>query len=208
LAIAYWLLTNETMTKQEKREAEQLRDAALIQQHRDGDAKAFDQLEKLYKTPLYWYSYKKLGNRQDAEDAAQEVFIRAVEAIANGNYKENVPFGGWLYTTARNYIEHIQKKKKPTIKNVEELPEVMMEETESKEEIKEKRKRVRSLFKGLSLSEAKLMLLRYWHKLKWKEIAKRLKITEKYASGLHSKIIKKFQKKAGENIFLKNGGIF
>ena len=131
-----------------------------------------------------------------------------VEAINNGNYREEMHFGGWLHTTARNYIEHIQKKKKPTIKNVEELPEVMMEETESKEEIKEKRKRVRSLFKGLSLSEAKLMLLRYWHKLKWKEIAKRLKITEKYASGLHSKIIKKFQKKAGENIFLKNGGIF
>ena len=54
-----------------------LEDRVLVQQAQQGDKGAFAQIVERYQTPVYNLAYRMLGNPNDAEDAAQETFLRA-----------------------------------------------------------------------------------------------------------------------------------
>ena len=68
-----------------------------------GDEGAFAQLYEEHFDRIYRYVYLRLGNRTEAEDLTQEIFVRALEAI--GSYKwRNVPFTSWLFRIAHNQV--------------------------------------------------------------------------------------------------------
>jgi RNA polymerase sigma-70 factor (ECF subfamily) len=75
-----------------------------------GDRLAFAELVELYKDKLYNLGYRMLGNPQEAEDVAQEAFLRA---YANLNkYDAKHKFSTWIYRIATNLcIDRIRKKK-------------------------------------------------------------------------------------------------
>ena len=52
-------------------------DTTWVQRARAGDHSAFSSLVETYQTPVYNLAYRLLGNQLEAEDAAQEAFIRA-----------------------------------------------------------------------------------------------------------------------------------
>jgi RNA polymerase sigma-70 factor, ECF subfamily len=81
-----------------------------IKQIRKGDQNAFAEIVELYKDKVFQISFRMLGNRQEAEDIAQEAFIRAYVNI--NNYDINRKFSTWLYRIATNLsIDRIRKKK-------------------------------------------------------------------------------------------------
>jgi RNA polymerase sigma-70 factor (ECF subfamily) len=81
-----------------------------IKQVLKGDQNAFGEIVEIYKDKVFQLAYRMLGNRHEAEDIAQEAFIRAYVNIQS--YNINLKFSTWLYRIATNLcIDRIRKKK-------------------------------------------------------------------------------------------------
>lgn len=81
-----------------------------IKQVIKGDQNAFSEIIEIYKDKVYQLCYRMLGNQHEAEDIAQEAFIRAYVNIHTFNQK--LKFSTWLYRIATNLsIDRIRKKK-------------------------------------------------------------------------------------------------
>ncbi len=81
-----------------------------IKQVLKGDQNAYSDIVNLYQHKLYQICYRMLGNKQEAEDIAQEAFVRAY--INLHSYDQKRKFSTWLYRIATNLcIDRIRKKK-------------------------------------------------------------------------------------------------
>ncbi|UQZ48260.1 RNA polymerase sigma factor SigW [Bacillus sp. PK3-037] len=81
-----------------------------IKQVKKGDQNAFADIVDIYKDKIYQLCYRMLGNVHEAEDIAQEAFIRAYVNI--DSFDINRKFSTWLYRIATNLtIDRIRKKK-------------------------------------------------------------------------------------------------
>ncbi|KKB36575.1 RNA polymerase sigma factor SigW [Bacillus thermotolerans] len=81
-----------------------------IKQVLKGDQNAFGEIVELYKDKVYQICYRMLWNQHEAEDAAQETFIKAFINIHT--YDTTKKFTTWLYRIATNLcIDRIRKKK-------------------------------------------------------------------------------------------------
>ncbi|MCA0170899.1 RNA polymerase sigma factor SigW [Bacillus sp. RAR_GA_16] len=83
----------------------------IVLKVRKGDHNAFGELVELYKDRVFALTYRMLGNRQEAEDVAQEAFIRAYTNI--DRYQIDRKFSTWLYRIATNLSIDRMRKKKP-----------------------------------------------------------------------------------------------
>ncbi len=70
-------------------------DAAAVERVRRGDADAFAEIVRRHYGACLRYAERLLGDRADAEDAVQETFIRAYDAL--GRYEERSRFRAWLF---------------------------------------------------------------------------------------------------------------
>ncbi len=73
---------------------------ACVEQMEQGKPEAFDRLVEYYSARIYAHLYRMVRNREEAEDATQETFIRAYRKIAS--YDRARPFRNWLYAIATN----------------------------------------------------------------------------------------------------------
>ncbi|PPA71117.1 RNA polymerase sigma factor SigW [Jeotgalibacillus proteolyticus] len=81
-----------------------------IKQVLKGDQQAFGEIVELYKDRVFHVCYRMLGNRHEAEDMAQEAFLRAYTNIHK--FDVDRKFSTWLYRIATNLcIDRIRKKK-------------------------------------------------------------------------------------------------
>jgi RNA polymerase sigma-70 factor (ECF subfamily) len=88
-------------------------DATLVALVLAGDQSAFAELVDRYHGEVYYLALRQLRQREDAEDLAQEAFLRAYRALAQ--YDPTRPFGAWLYAiTARLCIDaHRRRRVRP-----------------------------------------------------------------------------------------------
>ncbi len=81
-----------------------------IKQVLKGDQDAYAEVVEIYGEKVFQICYRMLGNRHEAEDIAQEAFLRAYVNIHSFNI--NLKFSSWLYRIATNLcIDRIRKKK-------------------------------------------------------------------------------------------------
>lgn len=106
----------------EKRKANE-RDVALMLRVKTGDMDAFEQLIEIYQGPVIGTVAKMLGGASEAEDIAQQVFVRVWKSAAR--YEPQAKFTTWLFTITRNLVfnETRRRKRKPTV-SVEKREEV------------------------------------------------------------------------------------
>lgn len=85
---------------------------ARAQQH---DEAAFAQLYEKYFDKIYRYISMKIGDRFEAEDMTQQVFLKALKSISSFKWQD-VPFSAWLYRIAHNEIvDYLRRKtRRPT----------------------------------------------------------------------------------------------
>ena len=80
----------------------------LIKRAQRGDAKPFEILVNMYQNRVFGLCVKLTGNRDDAEDLAQEVFIKAYHAL--DGFRLEADFGTWLHRIAVNMYLNMKKK--------------------------------------------------------------------------------------------------
>ncbi|MCC7261043.1 MAG: RNA polymerase sigma factor [Candidatus Latescibacteria bacterium] len=75
-------------------------DVQLIQQHLQGDPQATRALIERHQDLVYNLARRLLGDAEEARDAAQETFLRALESLAG--FRGDCTFSTWLYRSAAN----------------------------------------------------------------------------------------------------------
>lgn len=84
----------------------------LVQSARKGNKEAFAQLYELHFDKIYRYVILRVGNKAEAEDMTQQVFVKAFESINSFRWK-GIPFSAWLFRIAHNLVvDYLRKAKK------------------------------------------------------------------------------------------------
>ncbi len=81
-------------------QGERQSEEVLVQKAKRGDIQAFDELIERYYQRIYRLAFQMLGNREDAADATQEIFVKAFEQIRH--FRGASSFFTWLYRIAVN----------------------------------------------------------------------------------------------------------
>lgn len=83
---------------------------------------AFAALYQQYFDPLYRYCYARLGSQEQAEDATQQIFVRALDAF--GRYQETGRVREWLFVIAHNVVTNEATRQTAVwLEMVEETPD-------------------------------------------------------------------------------------
>jgi len=82
----------------------------LVHQARRGDLKAYDELVQRYQQRIYATIYHMTANHEDANDLAQDSFIKAFQALKS--FKGGSSFYTWLYRIAVNKTINFLKQRK------------------------------------------------------------------------------------------------
>jgi len=93
-------------------------DAELVRRVRKGDEIAFGLLVERYQRPAYAVALSVTGRHEDAEDAAQESFLVALDRLEECRSPER--FGGWLMTIVRNRSKNLVRRE--SLRETDELP--------------------------------------------------------------------------------------
>ena len=85
-------------------------ESELVRRTRRGDLQAYDDLVKRYQERIYATIYHMTSNHEDANDLAQESFIKAFQALKS--FKGGSTFYTWLYRIAVNKTINFLKQRK------------------------------------------------------------------------------------------------
>ncbi|NMS89347.1 RNA polymerase sigma factor [Clostridioides difficile] len=140
-------------------------DARIISKIKAGEKELFDTLIKKYYDSIYCYCYRHVDNQMTAQDLTQDVFITVIKNISD--YKHYGKFENYLYVIAKNKCKDLWKKKQPIyLESLDkEISKQELVDVENKIFVKE------ALIK-LPETEFEVIILRYYHDLKFKDIAK------------------------------------
>lgn len=92
------------------REQDDAQDLIAIQNTLQGNQDAFAIIVEKYSSQLYSLAYRMLGNDEEAEEAVQEIFLKAYKSLAR--FRLGNRFHPWLYTIALNYLRSSLRKKR------------------------------------------------------------------------------------------------
>ncbi|WP_456387634.1 RNA polymerase sigma factor [Desulfolithobacter sp.] len=163
----------------------------LMVLYQEGDMEAFNCLYDRYKSLVYGYLRKRLGNRAEVDEVFQDVFLRLHHS--RSRYKSEFPFEPWLYAVLRNsLIDHYRKKEKQyhdvSLDELEVLPTVL--------QVEDKHNLDGLLPENVDLSKKQrhAIELRYGEDFSFEDIAKTLGTTSSNARQLVSRALKRLRK--------------
>jgi len=153
-------------------------DEELVEHCLGGDKNSYAQLVERHKRMVFNVAYRILGNTEDAEDAAQEVFLRAYLALPR--FRKKSKFSTWLYSIVSNVCITKKKKKDKYANFIEasmQSDSQMENASDNPEGILEKREfadRVQQLVASLPARYSIIITLRYFREFSYDEIAETL----------------------------------
>ena len=157
-------------------------DSLWVEQTLAGDQEAFGELVLRYERDVFNLTYRMLSNRGEAEDAAQETFLRAYANL--DRYDPARSFKTWLLSIASNHcIDRIRRRRLTWLSLEEPLPPhpALTSDTPGPEEATldaERSAAVQALLDELSGDYRVAVVLRYWYDYSYAEIAEMLGTTE------------------------------
>jgi len=151
-------------------------EGGLIEASRKGDLDAFDRLVAAQQDRIFHAAYRITGNAEDAQDAAQETFVKAFRALAR--YRHEAAFGTWLHRIAVNAALDIVRRR--PLAPPSSLDEVVLPATahnpDREAERHEIQRRVHQALQRLSPDHRVIVVLRDLQGLAYEEIALALRI--------------------------------
>ena len=151
-----------------------------IQRALAGDQEAFACLVRAYQTAVYNLAYRMLGNEAEAEDAAQETFLKAYTRL--NTYDSERKFSSWLLAIASHHcIDRLRQRRFAL--SLDELPpwRWLSSSSSRPEEVvirSQERDEVHQLLDQLPPHYRAAVILHYWHDLSYQEIAEVTETTE------------------------------
>jgi len=158
----------------------QEQESEIIKLIQMGDRNSYALLVDRYKGAIFNLAYRMTGNYQDANDVAQEAFVRAYENLKRFDRKRR--FFPWLYTIALNLIRNHLKKNRPFLV---ETPEAFSQDQgqdgkDSPEQAVVKQQEMDRLafcLQKLPLDLREAVVLRYYQELPFEDIAQIMDIS-------------------------------
>jgi RNA polymerase sigma factor (sigma-70 family) len=169
----------------------ELSDQELVQAFLDGDESCVETLINRHRTKVYTYILLTIKNQSLAEDLFQETFIKVIQSLRRGKYKDNGRFLSWVIRIAHNLIiDHFRKEKQLNsisnddtevdLFNSKKLAEDNIEEFLVSDQI---RKDLRRLINELPNDQREVVLLRHFGGLSFKEISEHTGVSINTALG-------------------------
>lgn len=153
-----------------------------LEQARQGDKEAFGRLIEAYQSPVFNLAYRMLGNADEAEQAAQEAFIRAWTRL--DSYDPAHKFSTWLLSITSNYCIDLLRKRRAQLLSLDgplpAHPALMSERSDGPEAQaadNEREEMVQTLLKSLPTDYREAVVLRYWYDMSYDEIAEVMETT-------------------------------
>jgi RNA polymerase sigma-70 factor (ECF subfamily) len=153
-------------------------DQELVRRYISGQQTALEKLVRRHKNRVFAYILMVVKDKVLAEDLFQDTFIKVINTIRTGQYKEEGKFIQWVMRIAHNLIiDHFRKAKRiPVIENNDEynifnkvrIPVESIEEMMITEQI---HKDVKKLIEYLPQEQKEVLLMRHYSDMSFKEIA-------------------------------------
>lgn len=153
----------------------ELSDAELVALARSGDQDAFGELVRRYQRPAYSVAFSVVGNHQDAEDAAQEAFLTALQRL--DDCRNPARFGAWFLSIVRNRARNLVRRE--SLRSGDPIPESAQSSEPSPAkaaQLADLRSRLEEALQTLPEVQREIVLLHDWEGWKHDEIAERLGI--------------------------------
>ena len=157
-------------------------EAEIVARVLNGDRQAYALLVEEYKTPIYNLAYRMTRNSQDAEDLAQETFLRSFDQLFRFDAKRS--FYTWLYTISLNIIRnHIKKNSSRRLDNFRQVEKISgtddfddkrfaSQESQVRDKLsKEREEELERCLQKLSPELRELLILRFYQGLSFEVIS-------------------------------------
>ncbi len=155
-----------------------LTDQELISSYLGGSAKSIEVLIKRHRHRVFGYIYLIVKNRELAEDIFQDTFVKIINTLRSGSYKEEGKFLPWVVRIAHNLaIDHFRKENRmPKLRETEEFSifDIIPDKQENAEEktiTRQIHQQVRSLIELLPREQREVLVMRHYGEMDFKEIA-------------------------------------
>ena len=151
--------------------------AATVARARAGDREAWGELYRQFAGPLFRFCRRVLPTREDAEDAAMDVFVKLRSKL--GQYDPERPFTAWLYKVAANHCWDLLRRRKTRqgleTEEAETLPLEHPDPGQLDQMISQQSSQgVRQALERLSDRARLALVLRYYAEMSYEEIAEAL----------------------------------
>ncbi|CUU06604.1 RNA polymerase sigma-70 factor, ECF subfamily [Candidatus Thermokryptus mobilis] len=148
-------------------------DIELVNEFKNGNTSAFDEIVKRYQRKVYTLARRILGNHEDADDIAQEVFIKLFYSLSD--FKGESSLFTWIYRITVNECRSFLRKKK--IKEFIQIDEVTnllkFGQTPDQELFeREERNLIERAVEKLPTKQRMIFVMRFFEDLDYQEIAK------------------------------------
>ncbi len=149
-------------------------DEQIIDRVRKGETRLFEQLVRRYQDAVYGMAVRFTRSPPDAEDVAQEVFLKAFRGLEG--FKGEAKFSTWLYRITFNLsADWMRRNRRPRRRaaGIEEAGEVRDARVDLEEGLlaSEERERVARAIDGLDERYRSVIVLLYYQKLPYEQIA-------------------------------------
>lgn len=158
----------------------ELADEELVSLYTQGNNSAFDTLLKRYESKVFSYLLYSVKNQELAEDLFQDVFIKMVVRLKNGQYAENGKFSSWMMRIVHNHlIDYYRTTPTDKIISNDESEidlfnnaDIAVNENREQEMINHQTlKEVKQLIALLPDNQREVLMMRVYDELSFKEIA-------------------------------------
>ncbi len=149
-------------------------DEQIVDRVRSGETRLFDQLVRRYQDPVYGMAARFVGAGADAEDVAQEVFLKVFRSLAG--FKGEAKFSTWLYRVTFNQCaDWLRRNRRPGRRaaGIDEAGEVRDGRVDLEGSLleSEEKERVNRALASLDERYRSVIVLLYYQKLPYEEIA-------------------------------------
>ncbi len=156
-------------------ERESASDESLVRKAQAGDSRAFGTLVDRYMRAVYAVSFSVTGRHDDAEDAAQEGFMVALERLDDCRNPDR--FAGWLLTIVRNRARNLVRRE--VLRDTDTVPETTAARGRTPDKVAEHaelQERLGTALRQLSEVQREIVLLHDLEGWRHREIAEHLGI--------------------------------
>jgi RNA polymerase sigma-70 factor (ECF subfamily) len=172
-------------------------DEALVAAARAGDQKAFAELVERHRDLAFGYALARLRNREEAEDVAQEAFVRAYQQL--GGLRWCRSWDAWLMRILRNLCHDALRRKR--VRQAEPFDPDWLDGDPSPEQAvvrDERRKRLEAAVAALPEKYRTPLLMRFASGLSYREIATALGVPESTVVGRLAGALRLLRRSLGE----------